>query len=205
MHLLSTACTAERREKSHRYDACGRQEKTVNKGGVSRPFMIPNRYPNCKRLWASQESGLLRIPNMAPWTHSTVILVSCFCCWAFSHKTEKNAGPCAIKTTSEEQTELQHLSGVQPFPLLHLKSSHAGLSFCSAVSDSCYSVLDASDLIELSAAAAAHLLLWFDIKTEGYANGGIRQPRWRQKSRQNKENAEKAQLLVVIDVCRCRE
>lgn len=48
MHLLSTACTAERREKSHRYDACGRQEKTVNKGGVSRPFMIPNRYPNCK-------------------------------------------------------------------------------------------------------------------------------------------------------------
>ena len=28
-HLLSTACTAERRQKSHRYDACGRQEKTV--------------------------------------------------------------------------------------------------------------------------------------------------------------------------------
>lgn len=80
----------------------------------------------------------------------------------------------AVKSSSEEQTESRSvwLCGL------------ALLGSCSADSNSC-SLLATSDL-NWSSAAAAHLLLRFDTKTEL-----CKQPRWTPKCRQKKESADK--------------
>lgn len=108
MHLLSTACTAERREKSHRHDACGRQEKTCvsTRERVSRPFVSSKPGPGCKTAHV-KPLGLSRpgerlAQNYKHGALNTLDSDSCLLFLLLAIEPGGEVNPAS--TTSEEQT-----------------------------------------------------------------------------------------------------
>lgn len=102
MHLLSTACTAERREKSHRHDACGRKKRPcVNKGGCQQAL--------CDFQTVSQLQNIAcenTLPEPARTASRQWFLSLVSAAGHLTMRRDESSLACALtETTSEEQTE----------------------------------------------------------------------------------------------------